>query len=282
MAECISGNCQNGYGTYSYFNGEQYIGEWKNHKYDGQGTFIGVDGQKYVGRWKNNKKNGQGTTSWPDGRIAIIQWENGKRKKNSSIVITFPLNEIETTKINNNNKVRTQKVNNKILIHSSKQEIKREKKKTSHFEKIKGYLENDLIISKKDYDDVLDKGTYMEFNMKNKTIIIPQGYENITLKKLPKLSVPVDKRKITITPTVIKTIRDKKIIGFKIETNIKLENIKCDDKELVLTTKTNYIYISKPRAVRAKYSLKLITKKGAVLVYDCDENSCHSRKKDEL
>jgi len=234
MAGCISGDCKNGKGTYTWPNGDKYIGNWKDDKADGKGTIIWANDDKYVGEFKDNDRTGQGTFTRSDGSQYSGKFEKGK------------------------------------IIDKS------------FIKKLKGYLVSDLVIPMKEYDDILYKGTYIELNMKNKTIIIPKGYENITLKKFPKLSVPADKREITIIPTVIKTIRDKKIIGFKIETNIKLETIKCDDKELVLTTKTNYTYISKPRAVRAKYSLKLITKKGAVLVYDCDENSCHSRKKDEL
>jgi len=39
----------------------QYLGEWKNNKYDGKGTLESDDGTRYVGAWKAGKRNGQGT-----------------------------------------------------------------------------------------------------------------------------------------------------------------------------------------------------------------------------
>ena len=32
FAECIKGDCINGYGTYTYANGSKYVGEFKNAK----------------------------------------------------------------------------------------------------------------------------------------------------------------------------------------------------------------------------------------------------------
>tara|TARA_B110000858_G_scaffold197966_1_gene261760 strand:- start:1428 stop:3077 length:1650 start_codon:yes stop_codon:yes gene_type:complete len=85
---CISGDCQNGYGTYTYSHGGKFVGEFKDGKRHGKGTFtwdsenkyvgygvmenlmIGVsvaqgtflhkDGAKYSGEWKNDKLIGQG------------------------------------------------------------------------------------------------------------------------------------------------------------------------------------------------------------------------------
>lgn len=39
----------------------QYMGEWKNNKYDGKGTLELSDGTRYVGSWKDGKRNGPGT-----------------------------------------------------------------------------------------------------------------------------------------------------------------------------------------------------------------------------
>ena len=55
FAECIEGDCNNGYGTYTWTSGNKYVGEWKDGKYHGQGTNTGSDGTVDKGIWKNNK-----------------------------------------------------------------------------------------------------------------------------------------------------------------------------------------------------------------------------------
>ena len=69
FAECIEGDCINGYGTYTT-DGSKYVGEFKDGLPHGQGTFIGVNGNKYVGEHKNGKMNGQGTFTWASGEFA--------------------------------------------------------------------------------------------------------------------------------------------------------------------------------------------------------------------
>ena len=55
FAECIKGDCNNGYGTYTYANGSKYVGEWKDDKENGQGTYTFANGTVDKGIWKNNK-----------------------------------------------------------------------------------------------------------------------------------------------------------------------------------------------------------------------------------
>ena len=68
-AECIEGNCDNGYGTYIFSNGDQYVGAFKDNKRHGQGTFTFANGNQYVGAFKDDKRHGQGTLTGPDGDI---------------------------------------------------------------------------------------------------------------------------------------------------------------------------------------------------------------------
>ena len=84
FGQCISGDCENGYGTYNYkaLKGEadsQYVGEWKDGKFHGQGTFTVKYGGKYVGEWKNGMKSGKGTMTYLDGSKYVGLWWNDKK-----------------------------------------------------------------------------------------------------------------------------------------------------------------------------------------------------------
>ena len=56
-----SGYLDNCYGTYTYPNGDKYVGEYKDGKRHGQGTYTYPNGNKYVGEYKDGKRHGQGT-----------------------------------------------------------------------------------------------------------------------------------------------------------------------------------------------------------------------------
>jgi hypothetical protein len=102
QAGCEVGDCQNGFGIYTWSgrstykgywkdgrkhgqgketwnDGARYVGGYKNGKWHGQGTFTGKDGRRYEGNLKNGKRHGQGTFVWKDGRRYEGNWENGKR-----------------------------------------------------------------------------------------------------------------------------------------------------------------------------------------------------------
>ncbi|MEE2954413.1 MAG: caspase family protein [Bacteroidota bacterium] len=56
------GNCENGFGSYSYTKKEAgkergtYVGEWKNGEFHGVGSYVWWDGSSYVGMWNNGKR----------------------------------------------------------------------------------------------------------------------------------------------------------------------------------------------------------------------------------
>ena len=62
----------------------QYLGEWKNNKWDGKGTLEMANGKRYVGGWAEGKRAGIGTL-WvrgKDGKLRKIysgQWENDQQ-----------------------------------------------------------------------------------------------------------------------------------------------------------------------------------------------------------
>jgi len=47
--------------TYTWPNGDKYIGEWKGDVKHGKGTYSYANGNKYVGEYKNGIKHGYGT-----------------------------------------------------------------------------------------------------------------------------------------------------------------------------------------------------------------------------
>ena len=67
-----------GEGTVIYYNGDNYVGEYKDDKRHGQGTNAWPDGFKYVGGFKDNKKHGLGTFTNPDGRKYVGEFKDTK------------------------------------------------------------------------------------------------------------------------------------------------------------------------------------------------------------
>jgi hypothetical protein len=68
-------NC---FGTYTYVDGDKYIGEWKDDKIHGQGTYTYADGSKYVGEYIDNKRNGQGTYTYANGEKYVGEYKDDK------------------------------------------------------------------------------------------------------------------------------------------------------------------------------------------------------------
>jgi hypothetical protein len=67
--ECVSGDCFNGQGTYTWANGDIYVGDWVNGLITGQGTYTWANGDIYVGDWVNGLITGQGTYTRVNGAI---------------------------------------------------------------------------------------------------------------------------------------------------------------------------------------------------------------------
>jgi hypothetical protein len=75
---CMKGDCENGYGTYVFEDGNEYIGEWKDVKFHGQGTLTSTAGDKYVGGWKENEMYGLGTFTFATGDKYTGEFKDGK------------------------------------------------------------------------------------------------------------------------------------------------------------------------------------------------------------
>ena len=68
-----------GFGTYSYNNGDKYFGYWHENKKHETGTFFFKDGNLYVGQWRNNEKDGLGTFYYKTGDKYIGEFKAGKK-----------------------------------------------------------------------------------------------------------------------------------------------------------------------------------------------------------
>jgi hypothetical protein len=76
QAQCLSGNCDNGKGTYKYSDGTLYAGTFKNKKCDGLGKITDASGDVYEGEWKNNLRHGSGVYKWANGDVYEGTYEN--------------------------------------------------------------------------------------------------------------------------------------------------------------------------------------------------------------
>ena len=63
---CEDGDCNNGYGTYIWFNGDTDTRGW-------------VEGDKYVGMFLNGKMHGQGILYFKNGNIYNGSFHNGSK-----------------------------------------------------------------------------------------------------------------------------------------------------------------------------------------------------------
>lgn len=77
-AQCISGDCENGYGVYQDQN-QRYTGFWRNEQPHGYGVKHYTSGECYMGMFKNGKFDQKGTFYWEDGTRYIGDWQMGKR-----------------------------------------------------------------------------------------------------------------------------------------------------------------------------------------------------------
>ena len=71
MASVFWDNC---FGTYTWADGNKYVGEWQDNSFNGQGTYTWADGTKYVGKWQDGRRNGQGTLTYANGNKYVGEY----------------------------------------------------------------------------------------------------------------------------------------------------------------------------------------------------------------
>ena len=75
-----SGYRDNCFGTHTWADGNEYVGEFKDNQFHGQGTLTLLDGSKFDGEWKGGKPYGQGTFTFADGREYAAEYKDGEFK----------------------------------------------------------------------------------------------------------------------------------------------------------------------------------------------------------
>ena len=50
------------------------VGEWAENCRNGYGVYTYVNGDMYEGEWSNNLRHGQGTYTYADSGVKVIQW----------------------------------------------------------------------------------------------------------------------------------------------------------------------------------------------------------------
>lgn len=81
FAQCLSGNCDNGWGRHRDSKGRIYEGHFKNNKKEGKGTIVYSNGDRYEGGWKADLPEGFGIRFLPDGSAKGGAWEKGELVK---------------------------------------------------------------------------------------------------------------------------------------------------------------------------------------------------------
>ena len=72
--------------TYTLPDGREYVGEFKNGKYNGRGTLTWFSEDKYVGKFKDGLQNGQGTFTFSDGREYVEEFKDGNPWKGTMYI----------------------------------------------------------------------------------------------------------------------------------------------------------------------------------------------------
>jgi len=75
-AQCISGNCQNGTGTYRYSSNITYTGKFVNGIREGKGKMTLQNGNVYEGAFSRGRMSGEGIMTYANGERYAGQWVN--------------------------------------------------------------------------------------------------------------------------------------------------------------------------------------------------------------
>lgn len=94
---------KHGYGEmlikHTKFNGDKYLGEWKEDDFNGQGTYQHASGNKVIGFWKNSNLNGSAIKYDSNGKIIQSGIYKDHLLISSKFVDSNVFNRISSTKV---------------------------------------------------------------------------------------------------------------------------------------------------------------------------------------
>ena len=82
---CVSGNCKNGKGKYTYPDGAYYDGYFRNQQFEGLGIMRYANKALYVGYWERGIQHGKGKLTEPDGTEYFGYFHRGRRQGQGEI-----------------------------------------------------------------------------------------------------------------------------------------------------------------------------------------------------
>ena len=69
---------EQGFGLFTWQNGDVYEGDYENGHRSGKGRFIWADGKQYDGDFVEDRREGHGSLKWPDGTSYEGEFVNGR------------------------------------------------------------------------------------------------------------------------------------------------------------------------------------------------------------
>lgn len=86
---CVSGDCDNGLGTFLTEQRDVYVGYFQHKDFHGHGVCAYADGRRYEGQWSRHQPEGYGTMQWADGRQFTGQWLRGQPVEQRGVYINL-------------------------------------------------------------------------------------------------------------------------------------------------------------------------------------------------
>lgn len=88
MSQCISGNCQDGFGVKTYTDGSRYMGAFLQGNRQGIGTCFWKNGSRFFGEWKMDKPEGVGVFINSQSVKQQGLWKKGKLYEENASFVT--------------------------------------------------------------------------------------------------------------------------------------------------------------------------------------------------